>query len=47
MWKCDKQRDEDGGEGVFGFYFDNDSLQYLENESHHAKRYVEYSCLSE
>ena len=47
MWKCDKQRDEDGGEGVFGFYFDNDSLQYLENENHHAKRYVEYSCLTE
>ena len=42
LWRCDKQRDEDGGEGVFGFYFDNDSLQYLENENYQPKRYVEY-----
>lgn len=45
VWHCDKQRDEDGAEGAFGFWFDNDALQYLEGEYDKPKRIINYSCL--
>ncbi len=44
LWKCDKQRNGDW-EGSFGFWFDNDSLQYLPHSAAKPERLVEYSKL--
>ena len=41
-WGCDKQRNGDW-EGVFGFWFHTDSLQYLNKSDQKPVRVVEYS----
>lgn len=41
-WSCDKQRNGDW-EGVLGFWFHADSLQYLYRPDQTPKRFVEYS----
>lgn len=47
--KCDKNRHGRGKykEGLFGFWFDEPSFQYLERDGIRPKPYIEYSCLSD
>lgn len=47
MWRCDKQRDEEGQESALGFWFDNNALQYLEGEHHKPQRYINFSCVDQ
>jgi twinkle protein len=46
FWKCDKQRNGDW-EGTLSFWYDKQSFQYLEHESHRPSRFVDYSCVGE
>lgn len=45
--KCDKNRHGRGKykEGVFGFWFNEPSFQYLEREGTKPKAFIDYSCL--
>jgi twinkle protein len=47
--KCDKNRHGRGKfkEGIFGFWFNEPSFQYLEREGIRPKPFVEYSCLDQ
>ena len=47
--RCDKNRHGRGQykEGLFSFWFDEPSYQYLEREDSKLRKFIEYSCLNE